>query len=208
MEFQNGLGAQDIQLLATNDLGLTSEGPIDTLTVDDSAETADSLGLLTSTSLTGLGMFSVNEIQTLRIDATEGQFQLSFGGFTTGLLEYNISDEELQMALEGLESIGEGNIRVDQNDDVYTLRFRGTLTNTDVDQILVEPGHTLMRDVEAPGGAVITETGDIEVRTRLQGTTVVVQNEVQELNITAPDGTFKIQFGADVDDQNRSTHSR
>ena len=107
----------------------------------------------------------------------------------------------LQLALEGLESIGEGNIRVDQNDDVYVLRFRGTLTNTDVDQITVEPGHTLMRDVEQPGGAVITEFGDIEVLTRLQGTTVEVQNEVQELNVDAPDGTFRIQFGDDTEDQ-------
>ena len=113
-----------IDLLATNDLGLTMEGPIDTLVVDDSAEVDDSLALLTSTSLTGLGMPSVNEIQTLRIDATGGLFQLSFMGFMTALLDHDISGDNLQLELEGLESIGEGNIRVDQNDDVFDPLMR------------------------------------------------------------------------------------
>ena len=78
VKFTKNLGSQPIELLAFNDRKLTSEGPIDVLTVDDSANPNDTTLLLTSWSITGLGMPSVNEIQTLRLNATEGTFRLSF----------------------------------------------------------------------------------------------------------------------------------
>jgi len=80
VSFMGDLGARDIPLLSVNDLGLSSQGPIDKLLVDDSAETDDGLALLTSSSLTGLGMTSVNEVQTLRIDATGGTFRIHYAG--------------------------------------------------------------------------------------------------------------------------------
>ena len=78
VSYLNNLAAKDIPLLSVNDLGLTAQGPIDTLVVDDSAETEDSLALLTSSSISGLGMTSVNEVQTLRVDATGGTFRIDY----------------------------------------------------------------------------------------------------------------------------------
>ena len=87
VEFVGGLAEQDVALLEVNDLGLTAEGPGDVLTVDDSADPTGNVGVLTPTTLTGLGMggfgtpgTTFNEIQTLRIDADGGTFTLSVGG--------------------------------------------------------------------------------------------------------------------------------
>jgi hypothetical protein len=72
----------DVPLITANSDNLTTEGPGDVLNIDDSAATADKWAVLTSTSLTGLGMGgfgedpTYNEIQTLRIDASGGTFTL------------------------------------------------------------------------------------------------------------------------------------
>ncbi|MHC4497645.1 MAG: hypothetical protein ACYS21_00865, partial [Planctomycetota bacterium] len=317
VSFMADLGARDIPLLSVNDLGLTTQGPIDTLYVDDSAETEDSLALLTSSSLTGLGMASVNEIQTLRIDATGGYFKIDYvggakvetitqgdkdnnevqaltikaegGTFTLGYdnggevlltgpitydptdattldtvasdiesglngltgtpvtvsvsrsdstftitfdspvnknlkllqvdasnledstpdLAYNIDAATLQAELEDLGGIGVGNVRVDQNDDVYVIRFRGTLTNTQVDP-LEAVNIDLVRTSEDPslnnndgediydeaGGTSGITDGLIEISTRLDGLTAAAANEVQKLFISnATEGTFTLAFG-------------
>ena len=204
VEFVGALAGHDIELLRANPANLTSEGPIDTLLIDNSADSTDQTALLTSSSLTGLGMSSVNEIQTLRIDATQGRFKVSFGDVTniTEALRFDISAADLQLALEGLSGIGEGNVRVDRNDDVYTIRFRGTLTNADVDQ-LVATNVDLMRRIEEPGGDVSFVAGDIQVETRIEGITALVRNEVQQLMIDQETlGSFTLAFGDATDRRN------
>jgi Ca2+-binding RTX toxin-like protein len=106
----------DVPLITANDAGLTTEGPGDILNIDDSAATADKWAVLTSTSLTGLGMGgfgegpTYNEIQTLRIDASGGSFKLAVTlpgeeedlTFQTEALPYNVSGAALDAALEAL----------------------------------------------------------------------------------------------------------
>jgi Ca2+-binding RTX toxin-like protein len=297
--FMEGLGGQPISLLQFNDRNLTSEGPIDVLTIDDSGNQDPTTLLLTSSSITGLGMAGVNEIQTLRLNATEGEFQLSFtdaevtelrkgragvdevqqlfliaqsGSFNltfdplganettdpiafdfvtdtpeevaqkiedalnelsievtvealdasrfiitfldsetdlaelgieiielenqTTALAHDISGADLQAALQGLAGIGAGNVRVDQNDDVYVIRFQGLLANTDLPQFEVVAGHSLARTVELPGGETTEQLdGLIEVATRQDGVTIEARNELQRLIIDATDGTFTLAFG-------------
>src|SRR4029077_10530055 len=83
--FVNGKAAQDIDLLAANDSGLTNGlGATDVMNVDDSGNTLPSVGVLTSSSLTGLSTQQVNEIQTIRVDATQGTFTVSFNGKVSG----------------------------------------------------------------------------------------------------------------------------
>src|SRR5258708_13945772 len=60
---------------------------ISKLNVDDSGQTADGAAVLTSTSLTGLDMTTPNTIQQVVVDATSGQYTLTytFPVFPTGL---------------------------------------------------------------------------------------------------------------------------
>lgn len=78
---------------------------------------------------------AANEIQTITINADGGTFTVTFDSQTTDPLAWNISAANLQTALEGLTSIGAGNILVTEADQVYTLEFTGDLAATDVDEV-------------------------------------------------------------------------
>lgn len=55
---------------------------------------------------------AVNEIQTITVTATGGTFTMTEGANTTSALAYNIIASALQTALQGLTSIGAGNVTV------------------------------------------------------------------------------------------------
>jgi Ca2+-binding RTX toxin-like protein len=209
VSFKGALGAKDIALLIADDAKLTSEGPRDRMIVDDSATSSQSLALLKGTSLTGLGMGGVNEVQTLRVDATAGTFKIGYQGNLTAALNHNVSAAGLQTALEGLSGIGTGNVLVERVDDVYVIQFRGTLTNLDVDQLTAH-NVNLTLATEAPndtqddasafeddGIDLVTQSGAIELRTRFNGFTAAAANEVQRLNVAggAAGDKFSLSFG-------------
>jgi hypothetical protein len=61
-----------------------------------------------------------------------GNFTLSFGGNTTGNIAYNASAATVQSALEGLASIGSGNVSVTKVSDTplnqqWQITFQGSL---------------------------------------------------------------------------------
>lgn len=62
---------------------------------------------------------------------TGGTFTLTFGADTTSALAYNITAAALQTALEGLASIGAGNVRVSKGGYAYQVEFIGTLALAD-----------------------------------------------------------------------------
>jgi hypothetical protein len=55
---------------------------------------------------------SVNEVQQIAVDATAGTFTVTFGAGTTAALAFNISPAALSTALQGLSTIGSGNVVV------------------------------------------------------------------------------------------------
>jgi Ca2+-binding RTX toxin-like protein len=188
------LAGQDIPLLASNSSGLTNgAGATDTMTVDDTATTADTWALLTSSSLTGLALPGPNEIQQLVIDATDGTFTVSYGTATTGPLSWIIDAGDLQLAIEGLTGIGTGNVAVTKNDDVYVVRFQGSLSNTDVSPLSADPAG-LVKDVEALGGAVVAGTPTATFSTRRQGGQTDAINSVQVLTVNATAGVYRLSF--------------
>lgn len=206
LDFAGSLAGTTIPLIQAIDGGLTSEGPADVLTVDDQFDTTNNQAVLTTTSLTGLGMggfgttgSSFNEIQTLRVDADGGTFQLSItiDQETTNSsgLAHNVSASTLQSALNSLlgtaffdDANADGLVDVRQNDDVYTFRFIGLLSSTDVPQLSVDDSSlTSLPDTGT--------TGSAETATRIEGTTAILRNEVQEIDLTGvTGGTFTISF--------------
>ncbi len=90
----------------------------------------------------------VNEGQRLTVDASAGQFKLSFGGYTTTDLPSTATSAQVASALAALPSIGAGNVHVAGGsgnpfslpEDRYDIGFQGTLGGTDVEQLVVSDG--------------------------------------------------------------------
>lgn len=76
------------------------------------------------------GGSGVPEIQRVAIndDTIEGTFTLTFNAKTTSSLDWNITAEDLQIALEALASIGAGNVLVTGAFPTWDITFTGTLT--------------------------------------------------------------------------------
>ncbi|HVP58293.1 MAG TPA: hypothetical protein VMU02_09360, partial [bacterium] len=102
-----------------------------------------------------------NELQSVRVTATAGQYRLSFEGESTGDLPYNASAAEIQSALAALPSIGAGNVAAKQDLGISGLGgafvFQGTLSHINVPQIV------------ASNGTVPLSGGTAEVATLNQG---------------------------------------
>ncbi|MGH9783949.1 MAG: hypothetical protein ACRD88_07155, partial [Terriglobia bacterium] len=191
--FVNGLGAQPVELLAVNDFNLTNGfASHDILNIDDRGSALPTVGVLTGTTLTGLSLPQANEIQTIVVDATEGQFRLAFDGAETGDLSFEVSAAELELALEALSGIGTGNVAVTKNDDVYVVRFQGDLTNTDVSQIVALPQATLKKTIELAGGETDVVDGGVTVATRVDGNGARPVNDVQTLTVDATEGFYTL----------------
>jgi len=196
-------------------------GAKDVMNVDDSGHAGPTVSVLTSSSLTGLSMTQVNEIQSLVVDATQGTFTVSFNGQTSGPLAWNISAAGLQNALQTLPGtpIKVGDVAVTRNDDVYVIRFQGNLSSTDVAQI-VAASVDLKKQVEKsagspdalPSGATAVAgdpqlvDGAVTVTTRLQGLaqipvrysdapdhlTANTINDVHVVTVNATGGTYTL----------------
>ncbi|RYD65803.1 MAG: DUF11 domain-containing protein, partial [Verrucomicrobiaceae bacterium] len=74
----------------------------------------------------------VSETQALGVSGTTGStYAVSFGGQTTSSIAYNASSGAVQTALQGLSSIGVGNVAVTGSSPLYVVTFTGTLANAD-----------------------------------------------------------------------------
>jgi hypothetical protein len=93
----------------------------------------------------------VNEVQQIRLRATSGKFQLSFGASTTPELPFDATANEVGTALDGLASISAGGGAVSVSGgpggtpgttpSVYTVAFdQGPLREADVAQLVAQNG--------------------------------------------------------------------
>jgi VCBS repeat-containing protein len=194
IEFVNGKGGQAVDLLTAHDLGLTNGlGAMHVVNVDDSGTTANTVGLLTSSSLTGLSTQQVNAIQTIFVNASQGHFTLAYAGATTAPLAYNISAADLQTALTGLTGIKPGDVAVTRNDKVIVVRFQGNLANQNIAP-LVATNIDLMLALEQLGGGTQLVPGTATVSSRVAGTSATKVNDMQVVTVNATGGSYKLSL--------------
>jgi hypothetical protein len=147
------------------------------------------------------------ERQKVTVDATQGQFKLSFEGQTTPDLPYAASAEEVQNALEGLGTIGSGNVAVYGKPSIveeetpsgveqkvvgakYAVAFQGSLAHTDLEQITAASGtEPLQLVIEGE-----TITGSATVETAEDGSPLGSVGEesatahLRDASVTLPEG--------------------
>lgn len=83
--------------------------------------------------------FSSNEIQNISFinSPTGGTYRLSFGNKTTGDIAWNATAADVQAALEGLSTIGTGQVAVtDDGVGGFNVEFLGTDADSDVAQLV------------------------------------------------------------------------
>ena len=82
---------------------------------------------------------AASAVQTLAVTASEGKYRLKFGGNETTELPFSATAAEIQTALQGLASIGAGNVLV-SGTGPYTITFAGALANNPEPLIATESG--------------------------------------------------------------------
>jgi WD40-like Beta Propeller Repeat len=98
-----------------------------------------------------------NEVQLIAVEATEGQFKLSFRGQTTSDLPFNATPGEVQTALRALSHIGSTGVNVSGTAQAYKVTFAGGgLAGANVEPIKSANGTTPLGG--GAGVSVSTET--------------------------------------------------
>ncbi len=150
--------------------------------------------------LVGKGQ-ATNEVQVVTVNGTPtgGTFTLTFRGATTSGLAYNDAASTVQTALQGLSTIGSGNVAVSGSaGGPYTVTFASVLAATSVDQITSD-GSSLTGGI-APSVTVVKRT-EGEASNGIRG--LVNQPGVQtgELDVTDADsllGAIALASAAEV----------
>jgi RHS repeat-associated protein len=117
-----------------------------------------------------------------------GTFTLSFGGQTTGTIAYDATAATVQTALEGLSSVGSGNVVATKTQSTMTAQewqvtFQGSLAGANQSQITINAGSVTAMMTRTDIQATDTEGGSGS------------NNEVQVVTLaSATDGTFRLAF--------------
>jgi len=110
---------------------------------------------------------AVNEVQTISLSATPtaGTWTLTFDGqTTTPAMAFNVTAAQVQSALEGLSTIGTGNVMVFGAMPNFTVFFTGALAGADVPMLIpntttLTAANTTANLVEAIKGGSTLATG-------------------------------------------------
>ena len=190
-------------------LTIIGGGDNDVVNIDDSGDVNDNRGALTQTTLTGLDMPSVEEVQTISVRAASGTYKVRTAGFGTEAgfvdsahvtrdaesavlsLDYGLSASDFQARMQ--ELYGSQDLQVERESDgptiTYTVTFSGALAGLDLPQIeWAETRDTTHLD---RGGLDISV--DVKARTIQDGTIAPRLNNLQTLTVEgATAGTFRI----------------
>jgi hypothetical protein len=181
VEFKQAYAGSDVPLMTGNGANLTGGAKVNIAT-------------------TTQGKPGTNEVQTISAlktgageDFWQYRFKLQFGGDITDWMMADSSAVSIQAALQGLPSIGAGNVSVTVavvgSTRTWTVTFTGGLANSNVNQIAA--GATLLNQL----GASFNNDGAVTTATTTEGSSTPV-NEVQTVTLAnAPtSGTFTLTF--------------
>ena len=141
------------------------------------------------------GVDAVNEVQTLTatVALTAGTYTLTFDGETTSAIDWDADESVIELALESLDSVPQGEATVAVGSGTWplitstlTITFSGTLAGADHGLITVDEG-SLTGDITVtettPGVAGVVEVNTININSATSGGTFTL---TQSANTTAP----------------------
>ncbi len=100
---------------------------------------------------------SVDELQTLTLEATSGNYLLRFKGQSSAEIPFNATAAEVQADLEAITTIGAGNVLVSGTEGgPYAIEFIAALGAFDQPQLAAEP--ISLQNGADPGTATVTTT--------------------------------------------------
>ncbi len=169
------------------------------------SETDVALMSIDGSSLTGSNVVDIetitpgtavpNEIQFLQVNEQiapiSGTYTLTFDGETTSGIAYNASAAAVQTALEGLATIGSGNVEVSGGEGVtdgvtswfYLIEFVGALAGSNVSELVID-------ESSINSGEVIGST---------YATGGIIAREFQLVDLGRPSaGTFTLTFNGET----------
>ncbi len=141
------------------------------------------------------GVTAVNEVQQLEATTamTSGTWTLSFDGETTSDIEWDADEVAIEMALESLDSIAQGEATVatavgtwPQINSTLTVTFSGALAGTDHSLIVDDDSSTdgvIAVTETTPGVVGVAEVNTININSATSGGTFTL---TQNANTTVP----------------------
>ncbi|MFL6014724.1 MAG: beta strand repeat-containing protein, partial [Gaiellaceae bacterium] len=164
----------------------TGAGAGDVVTVDDSLDTNDNTAVLTGSTLTGLDMPTVPEVQTLFIRAASGTYLV--GSYATA---FHFDWDSARLAQELKLFFGTQNLTVTETRSEVDVLYRITFLREDATHGWPLLTVTDTTGLQAnPDSSVLATTARVQVGT----TTPTDRTTVQTLTVGATGGTFVLHF--------------
>lgn len=167
----------------TYSVALKLTGPADgkPFTVTASTANASSFSVVVTTLQAGVP--PTNEIQRIVLPGppTGGTFTLTFDGQTTGNLDYNDVEADIETALEALSNIASGDVVVTGDAPDFTVEFTQAYEGVNVPLI-------------TGSGANLTGAARVNIVTSQDGSAGI--NEVKQVVAVGSSLNYAIQFGA------------
>ncbi|RLL51276.1 calcium-binding protein [Mariprofundus sp. EBB-1] len=157
----------------------------DTLNINDSGDTNNNTGYLTSSTLTGLDMPTVREVQTILVSGVTGDFTLNIAGMVSSILTYGMTALQVQTAVQTLYGDVNNEISVIKEGDLYSVFFGGALAGLNQPQMSIG-------DVSLV--ANLNATPQLVTATLQDGTLTPALNVVQTLAMNAIAGSFTLSL--------------
>ncbi|MEY2518221.1 MAG: large repetitive protein, partial [bacterium] len=172
----------------------------DSVSVNDASDVNDNAGVLTDSTLTGLDMPTVPEVQTIFVQAASGTYKLGLQGSATQVtVAYNVDAAGFAAAVATL--LGHSDVRVTVHrqvvdghvlDVTYTVTLLREHAGVNIAQLLVTDTAGLTPNADA---SVITRAATV-----VDGTTAPLRTTVQTIAMQATGGTFVIHVVRPDDD--------
>ncbi len=165
----------------------------DTLNINDSGDENDNTGILTQTTLTGLDMPSLSEIQEISVHADRGNFVLTAQGYAgQAVITYEAAPEDWNAHLIKVQTAistlyGSDDIHVSRSDNTYTVRFGGILAGENLSLLQWDQASSTLETDDSQTSVSV----DITTR-REGGTTMPWINNLQTITVDAASGGFTL----------------